>query len=142
MVREDILGGLKSAVQKGESLKQAMITFYNAGYSKEEIEEAARVLVSQGHIFQQAQQNVTQPNSSSKIDPTKLPPGQPIQKESNYGSNNSNQISSVQKISDYSSGKKKKGNGLIILLFILLAVLIGLLVLVIIFKDSILKFFS
>ena len=50
MVRLDILGGLKAAVQKGASLKQAMITFYNAGYLKEEIEEAAKVLQSQGPI--------------------------------------------------------------------------------------------
>ena len=44
MVNQDILGGLKSALERGESLKQAMMTFYNAGYRKEEIEEAARAL--------------------------------------------------------------------------------------------------
>ena len=30
MVNEEIFGGLKLAVAKGESLKQAMISFYNA----------------------------------------------------------------------------------------------------------------
>lgn len=44
MVREDILGGLRSALARGQSIKQAMMSFYNSGYKKEEIEEAARVL--------------------------------------------------------------------------------------------------
>ncbi len=47
MVNEEILGGLKLALSKGESLKQAMMSFYNAGYKKEEIEGAARALQGQ-----------------------------------------------------------------------------------------------
>lgn len=42
MAREDIIGGLKSALIRGYSLKDAMISFYNAGYKKEDIEDAAR----------------------------------------------------------------------------------------------------
>jgi len=44
MVREDILGGLRTALARGQTLRQAMMSFYNAGYVKEEIEEAARTL--------------------------------------------------------------------------------------------------
>jgi len=44
MVREDILGGLRNALARGQSLKQAMMSFYNAGYIKQEIEEAAKAL--------------------------------------------------------------------------------------------------
>lgn len=44
MVREDILGGLKNALSRGQTLMQAMMSFYNAGYMREEIEEAARYL--------------------------------------------------------------------------------------------------
>lgn len=50
MIREDIIGGLKSALTRGYSLKDAMVSFYNAGYKKEEIEEAARRL--QHQIFE------------------------------------------------------------------------------------------
>jgi len=39
---DDLLGGIKAAIYRGETLKQAMITLFNAGYSKSEIEEAAR----------------------------------------------------------------------------------------------------
>lgn len=42
MPKEDIIGGLLLAVQKGESLEQAMLSFFNAGYKREEIEDAAR----------------------------------------------------------------------------------------------------
>ncbi len=45
-VREDIFGGLKLAVEKGETLEQAMISFFNAGYKGEDIEETARVYQS------------------------------------------------------------------------------------------------
>ena len=47
MVNEEILGGLKASVERGESLGQAMQSFYNSGYKREEIEEAARVLQQQ-----------------------------------------------------------------------------------------------
>ncbi|MEK6925886.1 MAG: hypothetical protein AABW50_01265 [Nanoarchaeota archaeon] len=46
MARNDILGGLKVALSKGHSLQEAMQSFYNAGYKKEDIEEAARLLQS------------------------------------------------------------------------------------------------
>ena len=47
MVREDILGGLKTGLARGQTLREAMMTFYNAGYLKQEIEDAARVAQEQ-----------------------------------------------------------------------------------------------
>jgi hypothetical protein len=41
MVNQEILGGLIAALERGESLKKSMMSMYNAGYKKEEIEEAA-----------------------------------------------------------------------------------------------------
>lgn len=45
MVNDELLEGLKSALERGQSLQMAMMTFFNSGYKKEEIEEAARFLV-------------------------------------------------------------------------------------------------
>jgi nitrogen fixation/metabolism regulation signal transduction histidine kinase len=62
MVNKDILGGLKVALSRGDSLQSAMQSFYNAGYTKEEIEEAARALtseISQQQYYQR--QNMQQP---------------------------------------------------------------------------------
>jgi len=44
MVNQEILEGIKFAFEKGSSLKDAMMSFYNSGYKKEEIEEAVREL--------------------------------------------------------------------------------------------------
>ena len=65
MVNQDILGGLKNAVAKGETLQVAMQTFYNAGYKKEEIYEAARAVQSPSQVQAQSQT----PSASSTISP-------------------------------------------------------------------------
>lgn len=41
-LNEEIVGGLISALSRGESLEKAMMTFYNAGYQKGEIEDCAK----------------------------------------------------------------------------------------------------
>ena len=47
-MRNDILGGLRLALSRGQSLENAMQSFYNSGYTKEDIEEAARALKEGG----------------------------------------------------------------------------------------------
>jgi len=47
MVNEDIIGGLRSALTRGYSLDEAVLSFLNAGYKQKEIEEASQVLQSQ-----------------------------------------------------------------------------------------------
>ncbi|MBA7683891.1 hypothetical protein ES703_92277 [subsurface metagenome] len=86
MVNEEILGGLKLALSKGESLKQAMMSFYNAGYKKEEIEEAARA--SQGQkIEKEPIQPVQQAKLKKQKPVQKIPqpkPSKTIQRVSSY----------------------------------------------------------
>jgi hypothetical protein len=48
MVNMELIAGITGALERGQSLKSAMVSFFNAGYSKEEIEEAARVLIEVG----------------------------------------------------------------------------------------------
>lgn len=47
MINETIFNGLIEALARGDSLQNAMFSFYNAGYGKQEIEEAARELYKQ-----------------------------------------------------------------------------------------------
>jgi hypothetical protein len=47
MVNEEIVGGLISALSRGEPLEKAMMTFFNAGYKKEEIEGSAKEVYTQ-----------------------------------------------------------------------------------------------
>ena len=49
MVNEEILGGLRVAISHKSTLKDAMQSFYNAGYKKEEIEEAAKIVFAEQH---------------------------------------------------------------------------------------------
>jgi len=42
LTNQEILGGLKAALERGQTLKQAMMSFYQSGYKKLEIEDAAR----------------------------------------------------------------------------------------------------
>jgi len=155
MIREDILGGLKSALSRGESLKQAMRTLYNAGYKKEEIEAAARILQVQeyqtGQIYNPLKFK-RKINNIKKVQPE----ARVIQRISKYGQKSQGQIQRlniqskksirqikhitkkfqqqakrpklikpVQKISEYGN-KAKKPQGKIII-FILIFVLLILL---------------
>jgi cobalamin biosynthesis Mg chelatase CobN len=44
MVREELIGVLKNAVERGESIENVIQTFINAGYSSQEVNEAASYL--------------------------------------------------------------------------------------------------
>ena len=67
MVREDIFGGLKSALTRGYTLKEAMISFYNAGYSKEEIEDAARQLQYRVTENKELRSSINQKSSGASV---------------------------------------------------------------------------
>lgn len=74
MVKEEIIGGLRIAVSKGHNLEDAMQTFYNAGYKKEDIEAAAREFKSEQISLtqnQSAQQNLIP--SKPPLSPVKKP---------------------------------------------------------------------
>jgi len=109
MVREDIIEGLRAAMARGQTLRQAMMSFYNAGYVKDEIEEAARVMqtrinnpqlqqqfphVEEAQVFQRGQAVVRHPNEkprevlsqTAKLpQPKQLKTPQTVQKVSAYG---------------------------------------------------------
>ena len=121
MVKEEILEGLKYALAQGESLPQAMMSFYNAGYLKKDIEEAARVLQApQLQSIQQVAQPVQQPLQQQ------AQPGQPLQTP----------VRVVQRVSEYKERPKIAGRALILMLVFFLIALLGVLVAVFLFKDE------
>ena len=121
MVKEEIVEGLRLAVSKGESMERAMTTFYNAGYVKNEIEEAAAVAVSQ-------------PMGFSRV-PQKMP----------FMGSAPQQTGVVQRVSSYDSGgspPSKAGMTLTIILVVILLFLIGILAAVVLFREEITSFFT
>ena len=120
MPKEEIIAGLKQAIERGYNLEQAKQSFINAGYSREEVEEAASSFGGVTTQYPQIQQPLQQPTQP----PSKLPP-QPQQPS---------QQLPQQKI------KKQKKSKKIIFLIIILIFLIILLAVSFIFREKILDF--
>jgi len=142
-MNDEIFGGLKSALDRGESLKRAMMTFYNAGYKKEEIEEAARALANTNLIKTAQPQSVQSSINSNQKSTTSQPTqSNTIQNSINPNSNpvarSNNQIK--QKASKY--GDDKGDKTLIFLLAGILVFLFGVLISIFLFKDQLISFFS
>jgi hypothetical protein len=117
MTNEDIVGGLRSALARGESLRQAMMTFYNAGYAKADIEWAARSLQMREDSYLRKIDSI-----SKKILPKKI-----------YN----------QKVSKYEKKPAIPGGRIgIMMLIILLSILLLSIISIIFFKDSLIKFFD
>ena len=121
MVKEDILGGIKNAIARGSSLKDAMQSYYNAGYSKEEIEQAAREYQMQYSSQSQQSQKIIQPaptSPKSLIQNTKPNPQANFKK---YEQKSNNKL------------------GWIIFFIVLLIIVISAAVLLFVFKDKIIN---
>jgi len=117
MVKEEILEGLKYAIAKGEPLAEAMMSFYNAGYLKKDVEEAARVL--QAPQLPQIQQST-----------------QPVQQQAQPGQLPQTPVRVVQRVSEYKERPKTAGKTLILMLVSFLILLLGVLVAVFLFRDE------
>jgi len=131
MVNTEIFEGLKRAMQSGQSLRDVMITFYNSGYSRQEIEEAARALQAETPSVGQVQTPVQMQN---QIQPPQIP--------NQFQQQNQAQQISQQKISAYEQPKKKKSKLAIIFLILIILFLIGVLISAFIFKNEIIDFFT
>ena len=159
MAKEEIVEGLKAAIAKGESLNKAMMSFYNSGYSKQDVEDAAKLLdapqlqqsqTSQpqsqplkttiSKLPQQAQTQTSQPeihsvpqplNSQSPQTETQTQQFLPLQ-----------QTQSIQKVSNYGGKPNPLGAVAIFVLVFFLLVLVGVLIAVFLFKDELAGLFN
>ncbi len=139
MVNEIILEGIKSALSKGESLASVMQSFYNAGYTKEEIEEAARMMQMQ-NFERTTQPSTIQQKSTTPQKVTQQNFQKPGMKQTVTQSSNQ-QLQTKQIVSNYDAPKKKSNLGLILLIILLIFLIAGL-VLSFVFKDQLLDFIS
>lgn len=143
MVNEEILGGLRSALERGESLKKAINTLSNSGYKKEEIEEAAKALTEQ--VIESPMLSAT---NIAPISPKIQQPifTQPVQKVSAYGEQTQQVIqqpflAQPQRVSNYGVESSRE-KAIIFVLISLLVFLIGLLITIFLFKQQLINFFS
>lgn len=79
MSKEEILGGLKNAVARGQTLQQAILSFKNSGYPEAEIKAAVAEFhqspINPTNSINSQQSNQNQQNTEQNKKPT----GQPIQ---------------------------------------------------------------
>ncbi|MCK5043885.1 hypothetical protein KAR52_02700 [Candidatus Pacearchaeota archaeon] len=139
MVNEDILGGLRLALSKGESLEQAMNSFYNANYKKEEIEEAARFVNSPQ----------TQPSQKKTISSTpkrqisSVKKVRPKKQKYPRKAITSRPVRTIQNVSGYGNKQKKpEGTVMTIILIFFLLILVGILTAVFLFKSELIELFN
>lgn len=166
MPKEEIVEGLKAAVRKGEPLSKAMMSFYNSGYAKEDVEEAARVLdapqmPTQNLPTQQTQskaqiqvsqvktkdQNKPETSESHYVpqpsSPATYPQSQFGKQETEYQKEQSlQQQQAIQKVSAYGSKPSAVSAAVIFILVFFLLFLVGVLIAVFLFKDELAGFFS
>jgi translation elongation factor EF-Tu-like GTPase len=140
MVNQEIVEGLRLALSRGYTLEKAMMSFYNAGYKKEDIENAARELYSHpsqslSHPHKKTPEEFKKPIEEVKpligaisiteaVDKTEVKEAKKIGK----------------RISRYE--EKPKGRLISILLVILLLILLSGLAGIIFYKDQLISFFS
>jgi hypothetical protein len=128
MVNEEIIEGLRAALSRGESLKDAMLSFYNSGYNQEEIEEAAM------SVYKGSPKLNKIDNSTNSFD---IEESENKNKE-NMDKNNEKKVSGV---SDYFEKPQKNRKFLLIALIISLIFLIGISIFIFIFRDRLTDFF-
>ena len=148
MVREELIEALRVSLRKGESLRQGIESLYNAGYEKEDVDQAVQALKTQPII---------QP-----IQPKPIPkPAQPIQKPVLKKVLPLKPIKVPQRVSAYEQPKKiqpiqkpvpqkiqtppqtgQQNKSTIIVLVIVLFVLLGILVTLFLFKAEIIDFLN
>jgi len=145
MVKQDILGGLFSAVSRGIDLKNAMQSLYNAGYEKEEIEEAAIIIqkgqFTQDPITQKIIPIVEKLVEEKKEEPKKEPIQEiiPIVEKQKIPIKNK---PATKKVSDYDHIVENNDRKIIAVLIVILIFLIGVLLATIIFKPEIISFIN
>jgi len=171
LTNQEILGGLKAAIERGQNLKQAMMSFYQAGYKKEEIEDAARayLYLQRGASETQlpARNQPLEPKGEMKKAEEKKVEVKPAEsEEKGYSKFEKTQVTVpgaglgtkkpeeegkqkvVQKISGYGPEKnpekiaKLKGKAVTIVLIIVLLALLGILALVFLFRAELVNFIN
>ncbi|MBI2044168.1 hypothetical protein HYT24_02280 [Candidatus Pacearchaeota archaeon] len=107
-MKDDIIQGLKMAMLKGETLQQAMQSFYNSGYERKDIEDAARELQGlQSQLSQESKIFNQNEKMEQKPTPTKL------------------EEKSTQVVSNYEQPQKSNSRIIFMITILLLLIIVG-----------------
>jgi hypothetical protein len=130
MVRQDIVAGIRNAIERGHSLEHAKQTMVNSGYNQQDVTEAANYLT--GGLGNQELQHP----------PNEMDNGTPQLTQSSQSNQQTQQLTTSSATPQGTGVKKKSNVGMIIILVSILLLLIGILVVSLLFKDNIISFFE
>ncbi len=116
MARQDLIAALRNALERGETLQEAVQSFVNAGYNKREVEEAAVEL---------------QGKKPSKRPFAPLPVSVPTPLEEKKGREGSEEVEEGVKGKQLS----KKGKKIFIMIAVIIVLIAIITLLVIIFRK-------
>jgi len=143
-INDEILYGLKAALERGQTLNSAMLSFFNSGYDRAEIEEAARALaeIPENIIpFKKPEKKAVLPEIPVVSSPKVSTPVQPAIKPKEDVSEKV-----PQRASNYEEKKNNRPNStnklIIIILVILLLILISAVITIFIFKEQIINWLN
>lgn len=126
-MREDIVAGLRNALERGESLEKAVQSLINAGYNPIEVNQAAQNL-SEGAI------STIEGNSKFGRDEQRI--SQEIPRNIIQQSQQKPLVAPLPALPQMKNTQRKTHFGLIIFLIIILLILIGGLIFVIFFGQE------
>ena len=127
MVRQDLVYGLKNAIERGASLEQAKQSFLSSGYSREEVEEAALFVYSEVPGLSSGSSIIEKQESEFSSIPS------PVIQEAILPGIGAKSESFFSKIKEYWK---------IAMLVGILGLLLIILIITIVFKDKIIAIFS
>ena len=144
-MREDIIGAMKNAMDRGATAQQAARSLINSGYPAQEVNEALNFITggTLNSLTPQPKQPFQSPSMMQKpVIPRQYPiMPQPMQQKP-VMQPAMQQLPVMRPQQIYQPQQASKGGLKTLLLFIFLLILLGLLVGTIFFKDKILKFLS
>ena len=118
MIKEELVAGLKNAIERGADIERAKYSFISAGYSREEVEEAANSIRSGSVLSQEKELQIP-------VTPSYSP-----------------KLSRPTRIAEGSIKNKIRLNLKIILLVVVLIVLVGILIVTLLFREDILAWIA
>ena len=134
MVRQDIVAGLRNAVERGQSLEDAKETLIYAGYSEDEVEKAALFLTGGFNSTPEKIANFITGNSQEQQEDYQNNERQPQQPPRQIL-----QQRTYQKLPQDSQLPKKSFPWAIVILVFILLLLVSGLVISIIFRNQLLE---
>jgi len=142
MINHEIVEGLRLALSRGYTLERAMMSFYNAGYKKEDIEGSAR------ELYAHPSHPLSNPHKKTPAELKK-----PIEKAKplsaiKLAANISEAVEKTEKVEAKKIGQistyedKPKSKGKLVIILVIVLILLGLGITGIIFYNELMSFFS